>query len=194
MNRRATATRKTRETNVEITLGLDGTGETSVETGVGMFDHLLTSLAHHAMIDLAVRSEGDLHIDEHHTVEDTALVLGSAIDEALGDRSGITRFASATVPMDEAVATCVTDAGGRPYAVLDLTFGGHRIGTLGLQMIPHALESLIRTSRSTVHLSACGRNDHHIAEAAFKAYGIALRGAASLDPRRQGVPSTKGTL
>ena len=194
MNRRATVSRKTRETSVEITLDLDGTGETSVETGVGMFDHLLTSLAHHAMIDLAVRTEGDLHIDEHHTVEDTALVLGSAIDEALGDRSGITRFASATVPMDEAIATCVTDAGGRPYAVLDLTFSGHRIGTLGLQMIPHALETLIRTSRSTVHLSAYGRNDHHIAEAAFKAYGIALRGAASLDPRRQGVPSTKGTL
>ena len=194
MNRRATVSRKTRETSVEITLDLDGIGETSVETGVGMFDHLLTSLAHHAMIDLAVRTEGDLHIDEHHTVEDTALVLGSAIDEALGDRSGITRFASATVPMDEAIATCVTDAGGRPYAVLDLTFSGHRIGTLGLQMIPHALETLIRTSRSTVHLSAYGRNDHHIAEAAFKAYGIALRGAASLDPRRQGVPSTKGTL
>jgi len=194
MNRRATVLRKTRETSVEITLDLDGIGETSVETGVGMFDHLLTSLAHHAMIDLVVRTEGDLHIDEHHTVEDTALVLGSAIDEALGDRSGITRFASATVPMDEAVATCVTDAGGRPYAVLDLPFNGDRIGTLGTQMIPHALESLIRTSRSTVHLSAHGRNDHHIAEAAFKAYGITLRGAASLDPRRRGVPSTKGTL
>jgi imidazoleglycerol-phosphate dehydratase len=146
------------------------------------------------MIDLVVRTEGDLHIDEHHTVEDTALVLGSAIDEALGDRYGITRFASVTVPMDEAIATCVTDAGGRPYAVLDLAFDGDQLGTLGTQLIPHALESLIRTSRSTVHLSAHGRNDHHIAEAAFKAYGIALRGAASLDPRRQGVPSTKGTL
>jgi len=194
MNRRATVSRTTRETSVEITLELDGTGETNVETGVGMFDHLLTSLAHHAMIDLVVRTVGDLHIDEHHTVEDTALVLGSAIDEALGDRSGITRFASATVPMDEAIATCVADAGGRPYAVLDLAFKGDRIGSLGTQMIPHALESLIRTSRSTVHLSADGLNDHHIAEAAFKAYGIALRGAASLDSRRQGIPSTKGTL
>jgi len=194
MNRRATVSRTTRETSVDITLDLDGTGETSVETGVGMFDHLLTSLAHHAMIDLVVRTVGDLHIDEHHTVEDTSLVLGSAIDEALGDRSGITRFASATVPMDEAIATCVADAGGRPYAVLDLDFKGDRIGSLGTQMIPHALESLIRTSRSTVHLSADGLNDHHIAEAAFKAYGIALRGAASLDSRRQGVPSTKGTL
>jgi imidazoleglycerol-phosphate dehydratase len=146
------------------------------------------------MIDLLVRTEGDLHIDEHHTVEDTALVLGSAIDEALGDRSGIARFADASVPMDEAIARCVVDVGGRPYAVLDLTFSADRIGILGTQMIPHALESVIRTSRSTVHLSAHGRNDHHIAEAALKAYGIALRGAASVDPRRQGVPSTKGTL
>lgn len=194
MNRKATVSRQTRETSVEITLDLDGTGETSVETGVGMFDHLLTSFAHHAMIDLLVRTEGDLHIDEHHTVEDTALVLGSAIDEALGDRYGITRFASVKVPMDEAIATCVTDVGGRPYAVLDLAFDSDQLGTLGTQMIPHALESLIRTSRSTVHLSAHGRNDHHIAEAAFKAYGIALRGAVSLDQRRQGVPSTKGTL
>jgi imidazoleglycerol-phosphate dehydratase len=194
MNRRATASRTTRETSVEITLDLDGTGDASVETGVGMFDHLLASLAHHSMIDLVVRTEGDLHIDEHHTVEDTALVLGSAIDKALGDRSGITRFANSSVPMDEAIASCVVDAGGRPYAVLDLAFHGDRIGTLGTQMIPHALESLIRTSSSTVHLRARGKNDHHIAEAALKAYGIALRGAISLDPRRQGVPSTKGTL
>ncbi|MGB5381794.1 MAG: imidazoleglycerol-phosphate dehydratase HisB [Acidimicrobiia bacterium] len=194
MNRRATVSRTTRETSVEITLDLDGVGETDIDTGVGMFDHLLTSLAHHAMIDLLVRTEGDLQVDEHHTVEDTALVLGSAIDEALGDRTGITRFASASVPMDEAVATCVADVGGRPYAMLDIAFNGDRIGALGTQMIPHALEALIRTSRSTVHLSAHGRNDHHIAEAAFKAYGIALRNGASLDPRRQGVPSTKGTL
>ena len=194
MNRRATLSRTTRETSTEITVDLDGNGEATVETGVGAFDHLLTAFAHHAMINLVVRTQGDLHIDEHHTVEDTSLVLGSAIDEALGDRSGITRFSSATVPMDEAISTCVIDAGGRPYAVLDLEFNGDRIGALGTQMIPHALESLIRTSRSTVHLDARGRNDHHIAEAAFKAYGIALRGAASLDPRRQGVPSTKGTL
>lgn len=194
MNRRATLSRTTRETSTEITVDLDGTGEATVETGVGAFDHLLTAFAHHAMINLVVRTQGDLHIDEHHTVEDTSLVLGSAIDEALGDRSGITRFSSATVPMDEAISTCVIDAGGRPYAVLDFVFNGDRIGALGTQMIPHALESLIRTSRSTVHLDARGRNDHHIAEAAFKAYGIALRGAASLDPRRQGVPSTKGTL
>ncbi len=194
MNRHATVSRTTRETNVEVTIDLDGTGVTDIATGVGIYDHLLSSFAHHGMFDLTVRTEGDLHIDEHHTVEDTALVLGSAIDEALGDRSGITRFAGASVPMDEALATCVIDAGGRPYAVFELQFVGERIGTMGTQMIPHALESLIRTSRSTVHLSASGANDHHIAEAAFKAYGIALRGAVALDPQRVGIPSTKGTL
>ncbi len=194
MNRTSTVTRTTKETSVDVTLDLDGTGVVSVETGVGMYDHLLTAFAHHGMFDLSVRTEGDLHIDEHHTVEDTALVLGSAIDEALADRSGITRFASASVPMDEALATCVLDAGGRPYVVFDLSFRADRIGSLGTQMIPHALESLIRTSRSTVHLSARGTNDHHIAEAAFKALGIALRSAISVDPRRVGVPSTKGTL
>ena len=194
MNRRATVSRTTKETNVEVTIDLDGTGAADIATGVGIYDHLLTSFAHHGMIDLTIRTDGDLHIDEHHTVEDTALVLGSAIDEALGDRSGITRFASAAVPMDEAIASCVIDAGGRPYAVFDLQFVGERLGVMGTQMIPHALESLIRTSLSTVHLSAQGANDHHIAEAAFKAFGIALRGAVTLDPRRVGVPSTKGTL
>lgn len=194
MNRRATVSRTTKETNVEVKIDLDGTGAADIATGVGIYDHLLTSFAHHGMFDLAIRTDGDLHIDEHHTIEDTALVLGSAIDEALGDRAGITRFASAAVPMDEAIATCVIDAGGRPYAVFDLQFVGERIGTMGTQMIPHALESLIRTSRSTVHLNARGANDHHIAEAAFKALGIALRSAVALDPRRVGVPSTKGTL
>jgi imidazoleglycerol-phosphate dehydratase len=194
MNRRATVSRTTKETSVEVTIDLDGTGAADITTGVGIYDHLLTSFAHHGMIDLTIRTDGDLHIDEHHTAEDTALVLGSAINEALGDRAGITRFASASVPMDEAIAGCVIDAGGRPYAVFDLQFIGERIGTMGTQMIPHALESLIRTSRSTVHLNALGANDHHIAEAAFKAFGIALRSAIALDPRRVGVPSTKGTM
>src|SRR5665811_352023 len=194
MNRAATVTRKTAETDITATVDLDGNGLAEIDTGVGMFDHLLAALAHHSMIDIAVRTVGDLHVDEHHTVEDTALVLGSAIDEALGDRSGITRYANAAVPMDEAVARCVLDVGGRPYAVLDLEFQGERMGTLGVQMIPHALESFARTSRSTIHLQASGRNDHHIAEAAFKALAVALRAAVAIDPRRIGVPSTKGTL
>jgi len=194
MNRVATVTRKTAETDVAVTVDLDGTGAADIDTGVGMFDHLLTAFAHHSMIDVTIRTVGDLHIDEHHTVEDTALVLGSAIDEALGDRSGIARYADARVPMDEALASCVVDVGGRPYAVLDLAFVGERMGTLGTQMIPHALESLARTSRTTLHVGATGRNDHHIAEAAFKAYAVAMRRAISLDPRRSGVPSTKGVL
>jgi len=194
MNRTATVTRKTAETDITATVDLDGNGLAEIDTGVGMFDHLLAALAHHSMIDIAVRTVGDLHVDEHHTVEDTALVLGSAIDEALGDRSGITRYANAAVPMDEAVARCVLDVGGRPYAVLDLEFQGERMGTLGVQMIPHALESFARTSRSTFHLQASGRNDHHIAEAAFKALAVALRAAVAIDTRRIGVPSTKGML
>ena len=194
MNRVATITRTTAETDVAVTVDLDGTGAADIDTGVGMFDHLLTAFAHHSMIDVTIRTVGDLHIDEHHTVEDTALVLGSAIDEALGDRSGIARYADARVPMDEALASCVVDVGGRPYAVLDLAFVGERMGTLGTQMIPHALESLARTSRTTLHVSATGRNDHHIAEAAFKAYAVAMRRAISPDPRRSGVPSTKGIL
>jgi imidazoleglycerol-phosphate dehydratase len=194
MNRTAAVTRTTKETSVEVSIDLDGTGSARVDTGVGMFDHLLAAFAHHGMIDLDITTTGDLHVDEHHTVEDTALVLGSAIDQALGDRSGIMRFADAAVPMDESIATCVVDAGGRPFAVIDVLFNGERIGSLGTQMIPHALESLTRTSRSTVHLTALGENDHHIAEAAFKAFGIALRGAIAIDPRRRGIPSTKGSL
>jgi imidazoleglycerol-phosphate dehydratase len=194
MTRVATITRKTTETDVTVSIDLDGTGAADIDTGVGMFDHLLTALAHHSLIDMTVHTVGDLHIDEHHTVEDTALVLGSAIDEALGERSGIARYADASVPMDEALATCVIDAGGRPYAVLALEFTGERMGTLGTQMIPHALESLARTSRSTIHLRASGRNDHHVAEAAFKALAVALRAAVAIDPRRTGVPSTKGIL
>ena len=194
MNRVATIARKTAETDVAVTVDLDGTGVADIDTGVGMFDHLLTAFAHHSMIDVTIRTVGDLHVDEHHTVEDTALVLGSAIDEALGDRSGITRYADARVPMDEALASCVVDVGGRPYAVLDLAFVGERMGSLGTQMIPHALESLARTSRTTLHLTATGRNDHHIAEASFKALAVAIRRAIAADPRRSAVPSTKGIL
>jgi len=193
MTRTADEHRKTLETEVTVRIALDGTGDASVSTGVGFYDHLLTAFAHHGMIDLAIETEGDLHIDEHHTVEDTALVLGSAIATALGERIGITRYGNATVPMDEALATAAVDAGGRPYAVIDIGFTGDHIGSLSTQMIPHALESLARTGGLTIHLSATGRNDHHIAEAAFKALGRALRAAIADDPARIGVPSTKGT-
>lgn len=194
MSRTARVHRKTLETEVRITLDLDGSGVGSIATGVGFFDHLLGSLAHHALWDLTVATDGDLEVDDHHTVEDTALALGQAIAEALGDRVGITRFGDAAVPMDEALATVAVDAGGREYAVIDAEFRSDRIGALSTQMIPHALEALARAAGLTLHVSARGRNDHHIAEAAFKALARAMRVALSPDPLRQGVASTKGSL
>jgi len=191
--RRATVTRSTRETDVTVTVDLDGTGDADVSTGVGFYDHLLGSFAHHGLLDLTIRARGDLQVDDHHTVEDVALVLGAAIAEALGDRAGIERFGDATVPMDEAVATAVLDVGGRPYTVVDLPFRGERAGELTLQLIEHALEAFARTAGATLHVRGTGRNDHHLAEAAFKALGRALRAAAAPDPRRRGVASTKGS-
>lgn len=192
MKRVASLQRQTNETDVRISLNLDGTADVTVATGVGFYDHMLTAFGHHALFDLSIVTEGDLHVDEHHTVEDTALVLGSAIADALGDRSGIRRYGSATVPMDEAVATAVIDIGGRPYAVIDLPFATERIGSLGTQMIPHAVEALARNAGATIHLTATGKNDHHIAEAAFKALAYAIRSAVEIDPRRDGIASTKG--
>jgi imidazoleglycerol-phosphate dehydratase len=192
--RRVTVTRRTRETEVEITIDLDGTGTTDVSTGIGFHDHLLSSLGHHGLIDLAIRARGDLAVDEHHTVEDVALVLGAAFAEAIGDRAGISRFGESSVPMDEALATAVVDVGGRPYAVIDLPFRGERVGELPLQLVEHALESFTRTAGVTLHLRGSGRNDHHLAEAAYKALGRALRSAVEPDPRRRGVASTKGSL
>ena len=186
--------RRTRETDITIDLALDGGGRADVVTGVGFYDHLLSSLAHHGLFDLEVRASGDLEVDEHHTVEDTALVLGAAFAEALGDRAGIRRFGDSSVPMDESVATAVIDVGGRPYAVVDLPFRGERAGTLPLQLVDHALESFARAAGATLHVRGTGRNDHHLAEAAFKALGRALRVACEADPRRTGVASTKGSL
>ncbi len=193
MTRTATVTRTTRETDIEISVELDGTGTTSVATGVGFFDHLLTSFGHHSLIDLDVRCDGDLQIDDHHTVEDTAIVLGEAIGQALGDRSGIQRFGDATVPMDEAIATCAIDVGGRPYAVIDIPLRQSSIGNLSTQNVPHALEAFARSAGFTLHLVASGANDHHIAEAAFKSLAGAIRAAVAADDRRTGVASTKGT-
>ena len=192
--RRVRVTRRTRETEVTIALDLDGTGRADVSTGIGFYDHLLSSLAHHGLFDLEVRATGDLHVDEHHTVEDVALVLGSAFAEALGDRAGIRRFGDSAVPMDEALATAVIDVGGRPYAVIDLPFRAERVGALPLQLVDNALESFARTAGATLHLRGAGRNDHHLGEAAFKSLGRALRVACEMDPRRMGVASTKGSL
>lgn len=191
--RRVTIRRATRETSVELTLDLDGAGTSNVETGVAFFDHLLGSLAHHGLLDLTVRATGDLQVDDHHTVEDVALVLGAALGEAIGDRAGIQRFGDATVPMDESVASAAVDVGGRPYAVVELPFRGERAGALTLQNVEHALEAFARAGGVTLHLNGSGRNDHHLAEAAFKALGRALRAATTPDPRRQGLASTKGS-
>lgn len=193
--RRSTLNRTTRETTVDLTLDLDGFGTATVDTGVGFFDHLLTSLATHALFDLDVKTVGDLHIDDHHTVEDTAIVLGRALAEALDDHAGIARFGDARVPMDEALAEATVDVSGRAYAVIDLELTSPSVGNFSTQNLAHALESFARAAELTLHLRASGRNDHHIAEAAVKALARALRAAVAPDPRRQGgVPSSKGVL
>ena len=192
MPRKATCRRSTKETRVSVMLDLDGNGDATVRTGIGFFDHLLTSLAHHALFDLTVTTDGDVEVDDHHTVEDTALCLGEALGAALGDRTGIHRFGDARVPMDEAISVATVDVGGRPYSVIDLELVNPAIGALTAQNIPHALEAFARSAGITMHLTATGRNDHHVAEAAFKALARALRAAVSPDPRRSGVPSTKG--
>ncbi|CAN5896920.1 imidazoleglycerol-phosphate dehydratase HisB [soil metagenome] len=195
MTRTAQVDRSTAETTVEVTLDLDGTGEADITTGVGFFDHLLTSLAVHSLFDLTVRAEGDLHVDDHHTVEDTALVVGTALTRALGDRTGITRFGDSRVPMDEALAQAAVDISGRPFAMINLELRTPLIGAMTTQNLPHAFEAFTRTGGLTLHLTAVGRNDHHVAEAAIKALARALRAAVTIDPRRgNAVPSSKGTL
>ncbi|MDH3306037.1 MAG: imidazoleglycerol-phosphate dehydratase HisB [Acidimicrobiia bacterium] len=192
MTRTATISRTTRETSVTVTVDLDGDGTTDVATGVGFFDHLLTSFGHHSLIDLTVRTEGDLHIDDHHTVEDTMLVLGEALAAALDQRAGIARFGDAAVPMDEALARAAVDVGGRPYAVINVPLRTERIGTFTCQNFAHGLEAFCQTAGFTLHLTAGGENDHHIAEAAIKAVARAVRAAVTADPRRPGMASTKG--
>jgi imidazoleglycerol-phosphate dehydratase len=178
---------------VSVAVDLDGTGEASIDTGIGMLDHLIDSFAHHSLIDVAITTVGDLEVDDHHTVEDTLLALGGAIADALGDRAGIRRFADASVPMDEALARCAVDFGGRPWATIDASFRADRIGALSTQMIPHGLDAFARTCGASIHITATGRNDHHVAESMFKALAVATRAAVSIDPRRDGIPSTKGT-
>jgi imidazoleglycerol-phosphate dehydratase len=192
--RAARVERTTSETVVIVDLNLDGTGSADIHTGVGMFDHLLTAFAHHSLIDMSVATDGDLEIDDHHTVEDTMLVIGTAIDQALSDRTGITRYGDALIPMDEALAMVAIDYGGRPYAVVDVPFRTERIGGLSTQLIDHGFEAFARTARATLHVTASGRTEHHIAEATFKALARATREAIARDPRRVGVPSTKGSL
>ncbi len=198
-SRTARIERQTSESKLLVELDLDGTGRHDISTGVGFYDHMLTALARHSLIDLTVQAEGDLHIDAHHTVEDTAIALGQALREALGDKSGIRRFGDATVPLDEALVQAVVDVSGRPYCVHTgepegqqfVTIGDHYLGSL----TRHVFETLAFHGHFALHVRVLsGRDPHHIVETQFKAVARALRDAIALDPRETGVPSTKGTL
>ena len=199
MSRSASLTRKTSESSIELSLNLDGTGKSSISTTVPFFDHLLTAFAKHSLIDLEIKASGDTQIDAHHTVEDTAIVLGQALKQALGDKAGIGRYGDATVPLDDALARAVVDVSGRPYLVHSgepagfefHLIGGHFTGSL----VRHVFEAISLNAGITVHVTVLdGRDPHHIAEAEFKAFARAMRKALELDPRVDGVPSTKGAL
>ena len=193
--RSANIERSTNETKISIELELDGTGQHSISTGVGFLDHMLTHLSVHGLFDLRIQAQGDLHIDVHHTLEDVALVLGAAFDQALGDRKGITRLGSFYVPMDETLAFAAIDLSGRPYCVVQAEWGQAPVGGIPTSLFPHFLESFSVTSRCNLHARVLyGRDDHHKAEALFKAVARALDIATQIDPRRESVPSTKGTL
>ncbi|MDP6182260.1 MAG: imidazoleglycerol-phosphate dehydratase HisB [Gammaproteobacteria bacterium] len=188
--------RKTLETNVRVTLSLDGTGKHDLQTRIGFLDHMLSQIARHGLFDLEVRADGDLHIDAHHTVEDVGICIGQAFDDALGDRSGIARMGSATVPMEESLALVAVDVGGRPMCDFQGDFSGDSVGQLDTQLIPHFISSLADNMRANIHVHILsGGNDHHRAEAVFKALARSLDVATALDPRRDGqVPSTKGSI
>jgi len=195
MARTASVTRNTAETQITLTLGLDGTGKADVETGVGFFDHMLTLLAGHSLFDLTVRCKGDLHVDGHHTVEDVGRALGLALKDCLGERRGIRRYGHAIIPMDESLATVAVDLGGRAACVFAVDFPVPTIGTFDAQLVEVFWESVAATAGMNFHaILHHGRNGHHIAEAVFKAAARALRAAVEADPRQPGIPSTKGSL
>ena len=193
--RTATERRKTRETDITLSLNLDGAGTTSIATGVGFLDHMLDLLGKHALFDLDIQGTGDTHVDAHHTVEDVGICLGRAVAEALGDKSGIRRFASASVPMDEALADVSLDISGRPHLEFRVEFPTEKTGEFDAQLAEEFLRALAVNGGLTLHVSVpYGKNTHHVAEAIFKATARALREAVEVDPRVQGIPSTKGTL
>lgn len=202
MSRKVRLERQTKESKVIVELNLDGSGATDVSTGVGFYDHMLTAFGRHALFDLTVLTEGDTHIDAHHTVEDTAIVLGDALKEALGDKSGIRRFGDSLVPLDEALVQCAVDVSGRPYCVHTgepegqqyVQIGGSGVSYLG-SLTRHVFETLAHHGNLGLHVRVLnGREPHHIVEAQFKAVARALRDAVAFDPRETGVPSTKGLL
>lgn len=194
--RRATIQRATTETRIRVTVDLDGTGKYNVHTGVGFFDHMLEQLARHAMMDLEVNAEGDLHIDDHHTVEDTGIAIGQAILEALGDKRGITRYGSCLLPMDDTLVRAALDLSGRPYLVWKVDFTAPAIGKFDTELVREFFQALSTHGQITLHVERIdGLNSHHIAEAAFKAVARSLRDAFTADPRMANtIPSTKGSL
>jgi imidazoleglycerol-phosphate dehydratase len=194
--RTARIERKTKETDVLVEVNLDGSGQYEIETGVGFFDHMLTQIAVHGLFDLVFRAKGDLHIDPHHTVEDSGLALGAAFKEALGDKRGINRTASATVPMDEALGQVVVDFSGRPYALIKTAWSSPMVGGLHTTLIEHFFESFATASGANLHVIVhYGRDNHHMAESLFKALARAMSESVRVDPRRSGgVPSSKGVL
>jgi imidazoleglycerol-phosphate dehydratase len=197
MTREARVERATAETTIRVALGLDGTGARRIETGIGMFDHLLDQLARHGLLDLEVEARGDVGVDEHHTVEDTGILIGRALDQALGDRAGIRRYGDARIPMDEALATCALDLGGRTYTVITPRPDPLAGANPWLELFPHFLESIAREGRFALHLDVAGAASvHHHVEAGMKAFARSLREATELDPRLAAtdVPSTKGAI
>jgi imidazoleglycerol-phosphate dehydratase len=194
-NRTAEIARQTRETDIRLSLDLDGRGRAEAATGVGFLDHMLELFARHALMDLAVTCRGDLHVDDHHTTEDVGICLGQAIDRALGDRAGIRRYGHAVLPMDETLVTCAVDLGGRPYWVWNAPMPAPKIGTFDSELVADFWQAVCTQGRMNLHvLLHYGRNTHHVSEAIFKGLARALRDACAADPRAEGVPSTKGTL
>ena len=195
MSRTAEISRSTNETRIELRLDLDGAGGGQRASGVGFFDHLLDALARHGGLDLELSVQGDLETGPHHTVEDTGLALGQALDAALGDRAGIRRFGQAVVPMDEALASCAVDVSGRPHTAFAADFPAERVGDFDTDLAEEFVRAVANAAKLTVHLRVeAGTNAHHMVEAAFKAFARALRAAVELDPRASGIPSTKGLL
>ena len=194
--RQSTIQRKTKETEIFLTLNLDGTGIANINTGIGFFDHMFTQIAVHGLMDIDLQAKGDLHIDAHHTIEDCGLVLGEAIGQALGERRGITRMAEASIPMDDALARVILDLSGRPYSVIQIKWASPDVAGIPTSLIEHFFESVAVNSRMNLHISVLyGRDNHHIAEAVFKAFSRALDTAMQIDERRMGnIPSSKGNL
>ena len=194
--RTASIQRKTKETNISLSVNLDGTGEHNISTGIGFFDHMLTQIAVHGLIDIDLQAEGDLHIDAHHTIEDCGIVLGEGIGQALGSKLGIRRMAEASAPMDDALANVILDLSGRPYSVIQIPWVSPSVGNIPTSLIEHFFETVAVSAKMNLHIRVFyGKDNHHIAEATFKAFARALDAAVQVDERRAGiVPSSKGMI